>query len=91
VKNKGVFYIIPKETWIRFRIRLLIYTLAHLLAALAVSTYLMLTVGILAATGSWQLNSSTSFIWAYPSYTIIVIMYLIEMYSFLTKNHKEST
>lgn len=69
-----------------FRRRLLIYTLAHLGACLVMSTYLMVSVGLMVFPESLRLNTDNSFIWTYPSYTVLVVIYLVELYKFYTEN-----
>jgi hypothetical protein len=83
----GTFQIIVEENQKSFRLRLLVYTLASLLIYLALTTYLLFCVGILEQTNSIRMNEASAFIWAYPTYAILAILYLVEGYGFLTKNH----
>ena len=52
---------------------------------LALTTYLLLCVAILEQTNSSRLNDASSFVWAYPTYAIVVVLYLVECYGFLTR------
>jgi hypothetical protein len=82
----GFFEIKAGEERAIFRARLLVYSIAHLLCALALTTYLMMCVGFLIQTNSNRINESSAFIWAYPTYALVVVLYLVELYGFLTRN-----
>jgi hypothetical protein len=82
----GTFVVLQAEPFYIFRVRLFIYTLCHLLICLALTAYLIFCITVLIQTDSLRLNDSTSFIWAYPTYTILVVVYLVELYGFMTKN-----
>jgi hypothetical protein len=85
----GLFVINEGEERAIFRARLLIYSIAHLLCALALTTYLMMCVGFLIQTNSNRINEAGAFIWAYPTYALVVVLYLVELYGFLTRNHDQ--
>lgn len=83
----GVFEIKAGEERLVFRVRLLVYSVAHLLCALSLTTYLMVCVGFLIQTNSNRINEAGAFIWAYPTYALVVVLYLVELYGFLTRNY----
>lgn len=74
------------ETDTMFRKRLLLYTIAHLFSCLVMTLYLFISVGVLSYPQSLRLNEFNSFIWAYPSYAIIAVIYIVDLYKFYTVN-----
>lgn len=82
----GAFRTRPGEARSRFRLRLLLFTVAHLLLTLALTTYLMICVATLEQTNSIRLNDALSFIWAWPTYALIALIYVVDLYGFLTGN-----
>lgn len=87
----GPFVLVDGEQFTAFRFRLLIYTICHLLVSLALTAYLFFCVHMVVQTNSLRLNESTSFVWAYPTYSIILVLYLVEMYGFLTHANRTKT
>jgi hypothetical protein len=82
----GAFRIRPGEPRRRFRLRLLLYTVAHLLLTLALTTFLLICVATLEQTNSIRLNEGVSFIWAWPTYALVALIYVVDLYGFLTEN-----
>lgn len=82
----GHFKVKAKEKFDTFRLRLLLYTVSHLFSCLILSLYLMCAVGLLAYPESFRLNSHNSFIWIYPSYALIIVIYVADLYKFFTEN-----
>lgn len=80
------FKIKQGEAYGRFRKRLLLYTIAHLFSCLVMSVYLMCSVGMLIYPQSLRLNGDNAFIWIYPSYAIMTVIYLVDLYKFYTEN-----
>ena len=83
----GVFLIIPDESRTVFRVRLFIYNISNLAICCITTLYLLVIVALIAYPSSLRMNEENSFIWLYPSYFIVIILYLIEMYGFMTKNN----
>ena len=80
------FKIKSKEAYGQFRKRLFLYSTAHLFSCLVMSVYLMCGVGILIYPESLRLNHDNAFVWIYPAYAIMAVIYLVDIYKFYTEN-----
>ncbi len=86
----GFFRIIPDEKFLIFRIRLFIYTITNLAICCITTLYLFFLAAIMISISSYRISIENGFIWLYPFYAMVIIFYLIEIYGFLTINHKHT-